>query len=237
MDSPLQNVQDTVSKQWLEESEYFFERAMQYQAINMIPSFVHESYTIYGRSATQIFKKRPPLQWQWDFTNIAGNSGIFADAISISSIYNKVIAAYISGTTAYIIQHDFGTNTSLTIGSFAVSGETDFIWLSEISQASAGNLYPGFAVNVMNSAYTTSKSFYSFTTNGGTTWNALTQITDTNYPNQQTPALITVGKIINKNGTNYIATLDGRIFNSAAAGNDVTSWITSNGVGSINVSE
>src|SRR5574337_809716 len=236
MDNPLQNVQDTVSKQWLEESEYFFERAMQYQAINMIPSFIHESYAIYGRSYTQIFKKRPPLDWAWDFTNIPGNSGIFIYSISISSIYNIVIAAYISGTTAYILQHNFGTNSTLTLGSFPVSGISDFIWLSEISQAAGGSTYPGVAVNYMNSTYTTSASYYAYTTTGGSSWSALTKITDTNYPNNQTPALITIGKIINFQDTFFIATLDGRIWNSPAGGRDISTWSNSYGTGSINVS-
>lgn len=236
MDNPLQNVQDTVSKQWLEESEFGYEysQILGYQCVNMVPAFVRESYQVYGRPNTTVYKKRPPIQWNFSFTGIVPSCSVL-DAVAISSLYNVVIVAVFHTNTVYIIACNVGTNTSQLVGSFVFSS-SPFVWLSEISQASAGSTYPGFAVNVMDSAYTTSRSFYSFTTNGGTTWNALTQITDTHYPNQQTPALITVGKIINFNDTFFVASLDGRVWNSPAGGRDISVWSNSYGTGSINVS-
>ena len=236
MDNPLQNIQDTVSKQWLEESEYGYEYSQNqtYQCINMVPMFVRESYQVYGRPNMTAYKKRPPIQWNYSFTGLVPSCAVL-DVVAISSLYNNIITAVYHSTSVYIIAHNVATNVSQLLGSFAFSG-SPFVWLSEISQASAGSTYPGFAVNVMDAAYTTSKSFYSFTTNGGTSWSALTQITDVHYPNQQTPALITIGKIVNFNDTFFVATLDGRIWNSPAGGRDISVWSNSYGTGSINVS-
>lgn len=239
MDSPLQNVQDTIAKNWLEESEYSGVGVSQrYQCQNMIPMFVKESYALYGRSYMQVFKKRPGFTWLLDCQPTIPSTATFVDAISMSALYNIVVAAFVNGTTAYIVQINVTTNAVTVIGTFTVSGSGDFIWLSEISQASGGNLYPGLAVNYMNGAFTASASYYAVATTGAFAATTLTAITDTNFPNKQTPALITIGKFIYKSGINYIATLDGRIYNSTSfPQNDISTWSTSLGVGSINVNQ
>lgn len=236
MDSPLQNVQDTVFKQWLEESEFGVDygQTTSYQCINMIPMFVRESYQVYGRPNALVYKKRPPIQWDFSFTSIVPTCATL-DAVAISSLYNIIIVAVYHSTSVYIIACNVGNSTSQLIGSFPFTGGC-FVWLSEISQASAGSTYPGFAVNCMDGAFTTSQSYYAFTTTGGTSWSALTAITDVNFPNKQTPALITVGKIINFQDTFFVATLDGRIWNSPFGGRDISVWSSSSGVGSINIS-
>lgn len=239
MDSPLQNVQDTIAKNWLEESEYAGVGVSQrYQCQNMIPMFIKESYALYGRSYMQEFKKRPGLTWLLDCQPTIPSAAKFVDAVSISALYNIVVAAFTNSTTAYIVQINVATNAILVIGTFAISGSGDFIWLSEISQASGGNLYPGLAVNYMNGAFTASASYYAVATTGAFTASSLTAITDVNFPNKQTPALITIGKFIYKSGINYIATLDGRIYNSISfPQNDISTWSSSLGVGSINVNQ
>jgi hypothetical protein len=185
----------------------------------------------------QLFKKRPGLTWMLDVASLIPTTAQFIDAVAISALYNIVVAAFINGTTAYIVQINVNTNATVLVGTFTVTGTADFIWLSETSQASGGNLYPGLAVNYMNSAFTTSASYYAVATTGAFATSSLTAITDVNFPNKQTPALITIGKFIFKNGSNYIATLDGRIYNSTSGGNDISTWISSTGVGSINVNQ
>src|SRR6478752_2991584 len=53
---------------------------------------------------------------------------------------------------------------------------------------------------------------------------SLVEITSTGFPPKQTPALISIGRFVWLNGVNYIASIDGRIWNSTSNGNDITTW-------------
>lgn len=230
-DKSLQSIQDVVRIPL-----YQYENASRLDSIpsvydqniiNLIPEKLIDEDT---RTVKQQLSKRPALQ---EYSSLDFLTGIVTDAtacsirdfIQITAVYDVFVAAVYDNTAGkfYIIQIRPITGSASLIGAGILGGFNDSIFLSEISQASGGNLLPGVAVNIVTQALTSSKGYYAVTT-AGVFGGVLNTITDTNYPANQTPALIPVGRFVNQRGTFYIASLDGRIWNSYAGQNDISTW-------------
>jgi hypothetical protein len=154
------------------------------------------------------------------------------DAITISAVYDVFVFAVYdnSNGTVYILQVRPNAATCTVIGSFAPSGagKDDYCFLTEFTQAVAGVSTPAVAVSWTRQDLTVSRGYYSASSSGVFGATSLTEITSTGFPPKQTPALISIGRFVWLNGVMFIASLDGRIWNSTTNGNDITTW--SNGV-------
>lgn len=243
MDRPLQAIQDTVRIPFYQTTntgndnvtvfpyyEQFF--------LNMIPQSAQD---VEGNIEWELAKRQGLQQYgSCDFLTGIVNSvpnSVVVDAIAMTALYDVYIVAVFdtSNSTFYIIQVRPVAGTATKIGSFAPGGASkdDFCFLTEYSQSNTGSLFPAVAVSYTNASLTLSKGYYSQSSSGVFGATTLTEITDTNFPPKQTPALITTGRFLYMNGTIYIATLDGRICNSASTNNDITTWSDSFGPGII----
>lgn len=236
-DRPLQATQDSLRiPLYGEENPHGFNDnsiGLDQMFINMIPTFSVDQNT---QTKSSLLVKRPGiiqlsgLDWMTGIVNDKAQCTIL-DAIPITAVYDVFVVAVFdaSNSTIYIIQIRPNAGTSTKIGSFTPTASVDdFCFLSEYSQSSAGSLFPAVAVSWTNKALTASKGYWAKTTAGVFTAASLTEITDTGFPAKQTPALITTGRFVALNATLYIATLDGRIYNSVAANNDAATWTDTN---------
>lgn len=236
-DRPLQSIQDTLRLP-LYSTENIHDSAddsliLDQMIMNYIPGFAVDPSS---ETKEAFLTKRPGISViassDWMTGKVAdATQCTILDAIAITAVYDVFVAAVFdeSNDTIYIIQIRPAANTSTLIGSFTPTATVDdFVFLSEYSQSNAGSLYPAVAVSWTNKALTASKGYYARSSGGVFSAASLTEITDTGFPPKQTPARITIGKFIFLNGTIYIATLDGRIYNSVAATNDITDWTDSN---------
>src|SRR6478735_1042881 len=196
---------------------------------NMIPQFAIDQVT---QSKESYLVKRPGLQlvpssnFMTGIVNDISQCSVL-DAIPITAVYDVYVIAVFddSNDTIYIIGARPAAASYVKIGSFAPTASVDdYCFLSEITQAVAGSATPAVAVSWTNKALTASKGYYAPTAAGVFAAASLVEITSTGFPPKQTPALISIGRFVWLNGVNYIASLDGRIWNSTSNGNDITTW-------------
>lgn len=230
-DKSLQAIQDVVRVPFYQYESGIrsdgFESYFDQKCINLIPEKMQDFDT---QTVKQQLTKRTGIHsdglHNWANGLVGNTSAItIRDFISITAVYDVYVAAVFDNSNSkfYIIQIRPITGTSTLIGAGITGGFSDNIYLTEISQTSGGNLVPGVAINIVKSDLTSSTGYYAVTT-AGVFGGVLNTITDTNYPANQTPALIPVGRFINQRGTFYIPTLDGRIWNSYAGQNDINTW-------------
>lgn len=230
-DKPLQAIQDVIRQPW-----YQFEnssRTLDTDAykdqtiVNMIPEKNMDFST--QTVETQMTKRPGFLAANTNFLSSIVAGGFNPDActvrdfICITALFDVFILTVFEETTLSFLTLQIrpitGTNTLL----HSIAGASaDSAYLSEISQTSGGSLVPGVALNLVKANYSSSAAYYAVSSAGS--MGALTAITDVHYPALQTPALIPIGKIINQRGTFYVATLDGRIWNSYPVQNDINAW-------------
>src|SRR6478736_1910002 len=174
---------------------------------NMIPQFAIDQVT---QSKESYLVKRPGLQlvpssnFMTGIVNDISQCSVL-DAIPITAVYDVYVIAVFhdSNDTIYIIGARPAAASYVKIGSFAPTASVDdYCFLSEITQAVAGSATPAVVFAAAS----------------------LVEITSTGFPPKQTPALISIGRFVWLNGVNYIASLDGRIWNSTSNGNDITTW-------------
>lgn len=202
--------------------------------INFIPRFTIDPTT---ETKTSYLQKRPGVGL---IPSSNFMTGIVADptqctiwdAIAITALYDVFVIAVFdaSNSTIYIIMARPNAASYVKIGSFAPTATVDdYCFLTEYTQSVAGSTVPAVAVSWTNKALTASKGYYAASSGGVFTLTSLTEITDTAFPPKQTPALISIGRFIPLNGTIYIASLDGRIWNSASTNNDISTWTDTTG--------
>jgi hypothetical protein len=236
MERELQQVQETIRLDWYQEESTNFtgipgpDNFVQ-SAINLIPGFKKLPYTVFGQSRPQVFTTRPPVKttgYDWK-TPLGLTAYNVIDAIPITAVYDVLVIACTNGFGITIVQVRPEAKTALIIGSIGLSDANPYGFLSEISQVSGGSLLPAVAFCYTTSAKTSGGGYYAITSGGVFTASSLVHITDVNFPANQTPALIPIGRFINMNATMYIATLDGTIWNSYAGQNDISAWSNSTG--------
>lgn len=202
--------------------------------INFIPRFNVDPAT---ETKTSYLQKRPGIaliansNFMTGIVNDPTQCTIW-DAIAITALYDVFVIAVFdaSNSTIYIIMARPANASYVKIGSFAPTATVDdYCFLSEYTQSNAGSTYPAVAVSWTNKALTASKGYYATSSGGVFALNSLTEITSTGFPPKQTPALISIGRFVPLNGTIYIASLDGRIWNSASTNNDISTWIDTTG--------
>jgi len=228
-DKSLQAIQDVIRAPWYQYENSSrgsdFDTFKDQLIINMIPEKSIDFAT--ETAKTQLVKRPGFLSTGTDFlTGLVTNpaSCSIRDFICVTALFDVFVLAVFDEIALkfFLIQVRPVTGTSALLGSITAA-TNDFIYLSEISQTSAGSLVPGVGINVVKHDYTSSAGYYLISS-AGTMSGVLHNITDTGYPANQTPALIPVGKFINQRGTFYIATLDGTIWNSYAGQNDISAW-------------
>lgn len=236
-DKALQAIQDVVRLPLYQEESWnrFTDNDRYYgQRIqNFIPEYVIDPA---NQTKVSILTKRQGLaSTNLDWSSLVNDPlrCTVLDFICITAVFDVFVAAIFdaSNATIYILQLRPKTGSVTKIGSFTstvANTANDYCFLSEYTQSSGGSSYPAVAVSWTASALTLSKGYYATTSSGVFSAASLTEITDTSFPPKQTPALISVGRFIWMNGTIYIATLDGRIWNSASTNNDIATWHDTN---------
>lgn len=233
-DKPIQSIQDTIRLSLYEETNInsdinAFMWPYDQHHINFIPRFNVDPTT---QTKTSYLQKRPGIglistsDFMTGLVNDPTQCTIW-DAIAITALYDVFVIAVFdaSNSTVYIIMARPANASYVKIGSFAPTATVDdYCFLSEYTQSNAGSTYPAVAVSWTNKALTASKGYYARSNAGVFAAASLTEITDTGFPPKQTPALISIGKFVPLNGTIYIASLDGRIWNSASTNNDISTW-------------
>lgn len=245
MDNPINQIQDTIRQMWYSETNsgestqlegQFFQ-----QCVNLVPTFVHDTFLPYGRPREQVLEKRDgltclvtgasaSLQWA-SFLGANAPGVVVLDAIPITAVYDVIVVACYDpiGNANYIVQVRPITGTATVIGNPAIA-KGDQLFLTEISQVSSGNLVPGVAVCQSSTGKTVGAGYYAVTSGGVFSVSSLITITDTGFPANQTPALIPTGRFQQLNGVTYIASVDGQIWNSSTFPiNDISIWKDANG--------
>jgi hypothetical protein len=234
-DRALQTIQDTVRLPiYTEENSrrgYDTGNRFDQYIQNLIPEFVVDEAN--GTKVQRLSKRQGIVRlgttdWLTGLVNDVTQITLL-DAISITAVYDVVVASVFddSNDTIYIIQIRPQTGTAVKIGSFTsatANTADDYCFLTEITTSSGGSSLPAVAVSYTNSILGASKGYYAITSSGLFTAASLTEITDTGFPPKQTPALISIGRFVFMNGTTYIASLDGRIWNNYSGSNDITTW-------------
>lgn len=236
-DRALQSVQDTLRLPLYQtepqRSVAGFELINSQIFQNLIPQFHMDNS---NQSKEQSLQKRPGIDaistdWLTGKVNSILECTVM-DVIAISAVYDVYVAAVFdnSNGTVYVIMFRPNAGTVTLMGSFAPSGASkdDYCFLTEFTQAVAGSSTPAVALSWTRQDLTVSRGYYAVTSAGVFGAASLTEITSTGFPPKQTPALISIGKFVWLNGVMFIASLDGRIWNSTTNGNDITTW--SNGV-------
>lgn len=231
-DRQLQSIQDTIRIPFYQtpniHGELVFSSARRDQVFqNLVPQFAIDSS---NQSKEQYLTKRPGIKsLDVDFmTGIVADKTqcTLMDAIVITALYDVVVVAVFDDSTNkihIICVRPGGSGSTNEIGNFTpTASRDDFLFLTEYTQASGGSTFPAVAVSWTNQALTASKGYYATSSSGTFGAGTLTEITDTDFPPKQTPALISIGKFVWLNGRMYIASLDGRIHNCAL--NDLATW-------------
>lgn len=229
-DKSLQAIQDVIRAPWYQyenssrgsDHDTFKDQLI----INMIPE---KSIDFATETAKTQLVKRPGLYSdETDYISfIVPNptASSIRDFICITALFDVFVLAVFDEVALkfWLLEVNPVAKTASVIGAGITADTRDSIHLSEISQVKSGSLLPGLAVNIVKHDYSSSKAYFA-TSTAGHIDAVLSDVTDTGYPANQTPALIPVGKFINQRGTFYIATLDGTIWNSYAGQNDINSW-------------
>jgi hypothetical protein len=163
------------------------------------------------------------------FTGIVNNvdtSCIIANEV-LTQGYDVFVCAVFdsSNSKIYIIQYRPLAKSSTKLGEILTCTINDQIHITEFQQAVAGVLQPAIAINWVAANYASSRGYYAASVAGVFAAASLTAIVDVDFPPNQTPAKICVGRFESLNGTLYIMTLDAMIFNSDPfIKNDATAW-------------
>ena len=223
-DRPLQSQSETVripiygEERFITDSLSGFD--MEQQFINCYPQISQDPVT--GEKTTTTIK-RPGNAAILSIKTAVG-AGAAADIhvkehIVITQLIDVFIVAAFDSVRAktYIVQYRPITGTATLLGDIGTTAWIDPIHITEYQQVSSGVLYPAVAIcwkkadESVSRCYTVRSDGTVFTTT------SVTQITDTGFPDQQTPARICTGPFQQMNGLIYIMCTDGTIANSGGA--------------------
>lgn len=231
-DRQLQTIQDTIRLPLYQEEPHNrfngSDTIYGQRIVNLIPEFIVDPS---NQTKKLTLQKRPGIaDMAFDYASgkVANETQLTVlDFIAISALYDVCVIAVhdASNSAIYIIQVRpiTGTSTLMATLKAGTAAAEDFCFLTEYSQSSGGSLYPAVVIHYTKKDLTASAAYYAVSSAG--VFGAITtEITDTGFPPKQTPALITVGRFQFMNGTLYIASLDGRIWNSYATTNDAGTW-------------
>jgi hypothetical protein len=231
-DNPLRQNHDTVRIPVYGEekvhpgilSNYF----VQQQFINCYP--VINQNPVNGEKSVKVMK-RPgaiaPLNGAGSgYTSIFTASGA-ADAsnlhvkvhLGISQLTDVFIVAVWDSvrTKTYIIQWRPVAGTATLLGDIGTTSYQDFVHITEYQQVNSGTLYPAIAISWKKWDESVSRCYTARSDGTVFTTTSVTRITDTGFPDQQTPAKICTGPFQQMNGLIYIMCTDGSIYNSGGA--------------------
>ncbi len=237
-DRPVQSTQDNLRIPFYQEEnsgrDFNLDSSFGQMFCNLIPERLSEANTYSPTMEQQLSKRQGLTAIGLNYlTGIVNSptSCIVHDLICITALYDVFIAAVFdtSNSTFYVIQIRPTAGTAVKIGSLFTSNANDYMFLTEISQASGGNTVPALAVSYTKQDLSSGIGFYAISSGGVFPVTSMAVITDVNFPANQTPALIPVGRFVWLNAITYIATANGQIFNSTSNGSDITAWENSTG--------
>lgn len=126
-----------------------------------------------------------------------------------------IVAAFDSTRNkTYIVQYRPITNTATLLGDIGTTAWIDPVHITEYQQVNSGTLYPAIAICWKKADESVSRCYTSRSDGTVFTTTSVTQITDTGFPDQQTPAKVCTGPFQQMNGLIYIMCTDGSIYNS-----------------------
>jgi hypothetical protein len=145
-------------------------------------------------------------------TLITNNFNYTLDAITItqlSEIYVTAVWSYADGKI-YLIARNATGSTVTNLGSITTTTVYPIIHISEITIAGQAGIFITFVEGYTN----TTSGWYAIATAGVFTAASLTQVTDLDFPPNQTPAVPINGPAVQLNNKIYVLSRSGYIYNS-----------------------
>lgn len=158
-------------------------------------------------------------------TNTA--SAIPFDAITMTSLSDVTVVAIYDAVDddVHIIQYRTNADTVTEIGAINNVGATYNMSATSITLALAEldiAGVPTLGVTVWKNDYTASAAYYASSAAGVFGAGSLTEITDAQFPPKLGTPVHIVGRFVQMNGTTYVMSRDGKIYNSDL--NSISSW-------------
>lgn len=192
--------------------------------INCIPQVEQNSIT---KEGTIVVTKRPGLAYVSTSVLVDGQiTGNMTpkDHITMTMLQDVNVLAVFdhADSKIKILAVRPANGTIYKVGEISGCNVKDYCFLTELQITTSS--IPYLAVVWTKYDKSASKAYYAASSGGVLPASTLTQITDTDFPDQQTPAKVCTGRFVQLDLTTYIMTTDGYIYNSDL--NSITAWNT-----------